>query len=228
MSTTATITIKKTPTVSFSNTSDKILYWHNGNPTSFDVEMTGVPDGKNVTLSITNASAFTITLPNGNTVSDTYTGGNTTFTITPKDVGSVNETTPYSITFRDADDSDGVKVPETPISVKVMNERPAVQEIVLLGNNGYVVVDWNPIQLDYNVLKDYKGKTMYAIVQIGNNESRQIRFEDNNYGPIEIFDKADLPANTETTLEVTIPTNLSNYMQIRGFDVTIKKLYIIP
>lgn len=228
MSTTATITIKKTPTVSFSNTSDKILYWHNGNPTSFDVEMTGVPDGKNVTLSITNASAFTITLPNGNTVSDTYTGGNTTFTITPKDVGSVNETTPYSITFRDADDSDGVKVPEIPISVKVMNERPAVQEIVLLGNNGYVVVDWNPIQLDYNVLKDYKGKTMYAIVQIGNNESRQIRFEDNNYGPIEIFEKADLPANTETTLEVTIPTNLSNYMQIRGFDVTIKKLYIIP
>lgn len=232
MSTTATITIKKTPTVSFSNTSDKILYWHNGNPTSFDVEMTGVPDGKNVTLSITNASAFTITLPNGNTVSDTYTGGNTTFTITPKDVGSVNETTPYSITFRDADDSDGVKVPEIPISVKVMNERPAVQEIVLWGDKegeGNTSVTWGGFSLSYEVIKDYAGKTILIdIVTDNDDDYKQLRFKvgDNEFGSIEGNEK--LPRNVEKTIEVTLPNDLAAGFKITGDGVVFKKFYYVP
>ena len=241
MSTTATITIMKTPTVSFSNTGAQTLYWNNGSPTSFDVEMTGVPDGKNVTLSITNASAFTITDGSGNTVSNTYTGGNTTFTITPKDVGSVNETIPYSITFTDANDSDGVKVPNTSISVKVMNEKPAAgAEIVLWGNGegegnwG----DWNNNNRDIadkvTNISDYYvvGNKIKVYFTTGNGNAK-FAFRTGHYNLIGTEYTYTESMETSCTLDLDQPTlskiNSENgLVQIVATSVIITKISVIP
>ena len=186
MSATATITIKKTPTVSFSNTSDKILYWNNGSPTSFDVEMTDVPNGESVTLNITNASAFTITASNG-TLSATnngysYTGGNTTFTITPKSAESVNETTPYSITFTDANDSDGVIVPEKSISVKVMNEKPAQgedPEEETVWNEGPLALNWSNFAIDADWFEGAPEGDVQMYVYFSNASQFEVRVDNN-------------------------------------------------
>lgn len=130
MSATATITIKKTPTVSFSNTGKQTLYWNGGtNPTTFKVDMTNIPTDGSVTLSIT-AADFEVSVPDGEgtiTSSDgthTYTGGNTAFTFTPTNYG-----TNKSITITGSGTK--VKVPSlAPIIVDVKNENAP---------NGYVV-----------------------------------------------------------------------------------------
>ena len=229
MSATATITIKKTPTVSFSNTSDKTLYWNNGSPTSFQVQMTGVPDGNNVTLSIANASAFTITASSG-TLSATnngysYAGGNTTFTITPKVAGSVNETTPYSITFTDANDSDGVIVPETSISVKVMNERPAGALIW----EGSEPINYYPgFTLPYDLLKDYLGEEMCVDVLVADHSNyKQIQFkkDGNDYQSFN-SNLVTMTPKELITLKIIIPTDLTTAITIFGDGLTLKKFYI--
>lgn len=254
MSATATITIKKTPTVSFSNTSDKTLYWNNNNPTSFDVEMTGVPDGKSVTLSIANASAFTITASSG-TLSATnngysYIGGNTTFTITPNE-GSVNETTPYSITFTDANDSDGVIVPNTSISVKVEATQPAVQEIVIYGlehNNSETGINFgNYLKYDLlgsggtvgESLKGYFTAGATLVIEVSNIESGAYlnlqtswtgifksydlaNSQDRSY----VFSGTDFTGGTFTTDN---GNNINNAgLCLVGNKLTITKISIIP
>lgn len=214
-----TITIVNTPSLQFKYDNSKTLYL-DSNP-QLPVTIT-VPEGSTLTQLNIKAADFTVTASSGTLSGSegnyTYTGGSTTFTFVP--------TTTSATTIEFTGSGTNLMEIDKTIGVTVIEKKPEVTEIVLLGENDDVVVDWNPIQLDYEDLKDYKGQTMYAIVQIGNDESRQIRFENNNYGGIKIFESSDLPAGTETTLEVTIPENLSNYMQIRGYDVTIKKLYI--
>ena len=96
------INVKSVPTVSFSDPGNQTLYWNNGNPTSFQVQMTDVPQNGSVTVNITGASAFTITDANSNVLqlngdTYTYTGGNTTFTIKPNSESTVGNS--YNIGF---------------------------------------------------------------------------------------------------------------------------------
>ena len=175
---TATITIVKTPSVSFSNTSDKTLYWNNGSPTSFQVQMTGVPDGKSVTLSIANASAFTITASSG-TLSATnngysYTGGNTTFTITPKDAGSVSETA-HTITITGT--GEGVRVPNTSISVKVMSEKPASGEVTVW--TGPESLNWSNFAIDASWFEGAPEGNVQMYVYFSSASQFEVRVENN-------------------------------------------------
>ena len=87
------INLVETPVVKFTNTGNQTLYWNNGSPTNFQVQMTGnnVPNDKTITLTIT-AADFTITAQNGITLSQngnvwTYTGTLTTLTFTPTSSG---------------------------------------------------------------------------------------------------------------------------------------------
>jgi hypothetical protein len=226
MSATATITIKKTPTVSFSNTSDKTLYWNNGSPTSFQVQMTGVPDGKSVTLSIANASAFTITASSG-TLSATnngysYTGGNTTFTIKPKDANSVRDAA-YSIGFSGT--GDGVIVPNTSISVKVEATQPAVQGIVIFdgGENG-LQYNW-PGDTPYDVssINDYVGgKLKIDIVATNGGQIQFYNVPGNNYVAY-TFTKDEA-----RTFEFTIVNSSPTQIKINGEKFKLMKIYIVP
>lgn len=252
MSATATITIKKTPTVSFSNTSDKTLYWNNGSPTSFQVQMTGVPDGKSVTLSIANASAFTITASSG-TLSATnngysYTGGNTTFTIKPKDANSVRDAA-YSIGFSGT--GDGVIVPNTSISVKVEATQPAVQEIVIYGlehNNSETGINFgNYLKYDLlgsggtvgESLKGYFTAGATLVIEVSNIESGAYlnlqtswtgifksydlaNSQDRSY----VFSGTDFTGGTFTTDN---GNNINNAgLCLVGNKLTITKISIIP
>lgn len=191
--------------------------------------MTGVPDGKNVTLSIANASAFTITASSG-TLSATnngysYTGGNTTFTITPKVAGSVNETTPYSITFTDANDSDGVIVPETSISVKVMSERPAGALIW----EGSEPINYYPgFTLPFDSLKDYLGEEMCVDVLVADHSNyKQIQFKkDGNDYQSFYSNSVTMTPKELITLKIIIPTDLTTAITIFGEGLTLKKFYI--
>lgn len=249
MSATATITIKKTPTVSFSDTSDKILYWNDGNPTSFDVEMT-VPIDGSVTLSI-NAAAFTVTKSSesSGTLSATnngysYTGGNTTFTITPKIAVSDNDTISYSITFTDADDSDGVKVPNTSISVKVMNKKPAVTETTLWGDE-----EGEDYDIDYNAGKTLEeitnlstisqyysvGNTIivYFKVTYSNRSSEtKLQFITGNYASLSNEYKFSGEGETSCSLLLTSENlaqiNSNNGIKLLCTNVTITKISYIP
>lgn len=81
--------VKQIAQVAFSNTGDKAIEWNNGNPSSFNVEMSNIAEGT-VTLTIA-AEGFRVT-QGGNELQKvegnyTYTGGNTTFTFTPTAIG---------------------------------------------------------------------------------------------------------------------------------------------
>lgn len=220
MSAPTTITIKKTPTVSFSNTKDQILYWNNGSPTSFSVEMTGVPDGGNVSLNIANASAFTITASSGTLTSTndgySYTGGNTTFTITPKDANSVSATA-YAITITGS--GEGVKVPDTPISVTVKDEQPTVTEIVI--SEEEQKIDWNKISIvDKRISENVGGVIKIDVVADGSGTQIQLWIPDYKF-------INDFSTGEQRTLEYPIDSSFTE-ISISGTGFTIKKIYIIP
>lgn len=226
MSATATITIKKTPTVSFSDTSDKILYWNDGNPTSFDVGMTGVPNDGIVTLSI-NAAAFTVTESSG-TLSGpsngvyTYTGGNTTFTITPASAESVNANA-HTISITGT--GEGVIVPETPIKVTVGETAPG--EIVIW--EGTETINYHPgFTLSYDKLKDYLGDEMCVDVLVADHSNyKQIQFKKDG-ADYQLFNSNSItmPQNEVITLRIIIPKDLTTAITIFGDGLTLKKFYI--
>lgn len=87
------LVVKQVAQVSFSNTGTQTLYWNNGNPSNFQVQMTGndVPNDKIVTLTIT-AQDFNVSAANGTQLIQngnvwTYTGTLTTLTFTPTNSG---------------------------------------------------------------------------------------------------------------------------------------------
>lgn len=105
-----------TPTVTFTNTGNVTLYWNNGSPTNFQVQMTGnnVPNDKTITLTIT-APDFTVTAQNGTALTQngnvwTYTGTLTTLTFTPTSSG---DDKPINIT------GEGENVNVNPASISV-------------------------------------------------------------------------------------------------------------
>lgn len=228
MTATATITIKKTPTVSFSNTKDQTLYWNNGSPTSFSVEMTGVPDGGNVSLNIANASAFTITASSGTLTSTddgySYTGGNTTFTITPKDANSVSATA-YTISITGS--GEGVKVPDTSIKVTVENEKPTVTEIVIYdgGENGLKYSWPGDTPYDVSLINDYVGGKLKIDIVVTDDEG-QIQFYNvpgNNFVGYSNFIKDE-----KKTFEFTIVESSPTEIKINGDKFKLMKIYIVP
>lgn len=245
MSATATITIKKTPTVSFSNTGDKTLYWNDGSPTSFDVEMT-VPIDGSVTLSI-NAAAFTVTKSSesSGTLSGpsngvyTYTGGNTTFTITPASAESVNAN-PHTI--RITGTGEGVIVPDTPIKVTVGETAPS--EIVLWGNG-----EGEDYDIDYNAGKTLEEITnlstisqyysvdntiiVYFKVTNSNRSSEtKLQFITGNYGSLSNEYKFSGEGETSCSLLLTSENlaqiNSNNGIKLLCTNVTITKISYIP
>ncbi len=240
MSTTATITIKKTPTVSFSNTGKQTLYWNKGTPTSFDVGMT-VPIDGSVTLSI-NAAAFTVTastegLSGPSNGVYTYTGGNTTFTITPASAGSITTTTPHTITIADADANDGVNVPNIPIIVTVGETAPS--EIVLWGNGDGEGNwgDWYNSNRDIadkvTNISDYyvEGNKIKVYFTTGSG-SANFSFRTGNYNIIGTEYTYTEATETSCTLNLDQPTlskrnSEKGWVQIVATNVTITKISVI-
>jgi hypothetical protein len=198
--------------------------------------MTGVPDGKSVTLSIANASAFTITASSG-TLSATnngysYTGGNTTFTIKPKDANSVRDAA-YSIGFSGT--GDGVIVPNTSISVKVEATKPAggTETTLWTGSWG----DWNNNNRDIadkvtNISNYYvEGNKIKVYFTTGNGNAK-FAFRTGHYNLIGTEYTYTESMETSCTLDLDQPTlskiNSENgLVQIVATNVTITKISVI-
>lgn len=166
-----------TPTVSFSNTGKQTLYWNNGSPTSFQVQMTGnnVPNDKTVTLTIT-AQDFTVTAQNGTALTQngnvwTYTGTLTTLTFTPTSSG---DDKPINITGEGENvnvnsanisvDVDATLLAVTPIATTINMDNSETSTILTLtkpgnitnlkvtaSNNNAFTINGNAINGDYYI-----------------------------------------------------------------------------
>ena len=192
---TATITVVNTPKVTFSNAVDQTIYLSGGTPNNFQVGMNGVPNEGSVTLSI-SADDFIVEAAEGTLQGPTdegvytYTGGNTTFTFTPTNVG----VKPISITGS----GDNIKVNDTSFDVTVkessmsvtpdaatinMDANPAVTSATLTltkpanmqnvklsinDGNGAKANRWFNIRIDNNDLWYDQNNDYFGDIQNGN------------------------------------------------------------